>query len=118
MLGAAWIHHPLPLFERRRGRIIGRDERVDGRPPLRDGREAGAPQGGATQDAEPALDQVQPTGVRRREVQVHARMAGEPVVVLRFVGAQVVKLGETRPSLTISGRHGRRATPARSSSVT
>lgn len=48
--------------------VAGRDASVDGFPDFLQGTEAGAPQGPPAQDAEPALDLVEPVGVRGREV--------------------------------------------------
>ena len=45
----------------------------------------------ALQDREPDFDLVEPGGPRRREVEVHVRMALEPAVVLGLVGVEVVE---------------------------
>ena len=42
-------------------------------------------EGLAAEDAEPDFDLVEPACVRRCEVEVHVRMAGEPEVVFRLV---------------------------------
>src|SRR5208337_1697623 len=47
-------------------------------------------QSAPTQDAEPAFNLIEPTGVGRREVEMDGAMARQPTVVLRFVGIEIV----------------------------
>jgi hypothetical protein len=58
-------------LERRRPLVVGCDESVNGLPDLLRGSEADPAQGPAAQDAEPALDLIEPTGVRRGKVKMH-----------------------------------------------
>ena len=50
-----------------------------------------SPQDRAGQDAEPALDLVEPGGVGGSVVEVHAGMAGQPPIMLGPVRVQVIK---------------------------
>ena len=52
--------------------------------------EAAAPDGLAGNQGEPAFDQVEPRGAGRGEVQMEARMGGEPVLDRRMLVGPVV----------------------------
>src|SRR5512139_3189345 len=71
--------------------VISLDESIDMLPQLRDRSERGAMQRLSFQDREPDFDLVEPGRSRRREVEVHVRMALEPAVVSGLVGVEVVE---------------------------
>ena len=67
------------------------EEASDGLLQARDALEAAAPDGLAGNQAEPALDQVGPRGTGRGEVQLEARVGGEPLFNRgMLVGAVVI----------------------------
>src|SRR5207245_4313752 len=49
-------------------------------------RETRALQRGATQNTKPALDLIEPAGVRRREMEMDTRVSSQPPIVLRLHG--------------------------------
>ena len=71
--------------------VIAGNEIIDRLAQLFGRGEAGPAECAAHQDAEPALDLVEPTGVSGGEVKVHVRMAHQPAVVLGFVSTEVVQ---------------------------
>ena len=79
-------------LEGRGGFVVCGYEAVD-RPShlLRRG-EACPSQSATTQDAEPAFNLIEPTGVGRREVLMDRAMLRQPTVMLRFVGIEIVHL--------------------------
>ena len=85
------MNDALSPLERRGVLVVGRDEAIDGGAQLRHRGKTRALQGAAAQNAEPALDLIQPAGVRRRVVKMHARVAGQPAIVFRLVRAEVVQ---------------------------
>ena len=90
MISVIWFRVDVPNlalrpFERYGLWVVRGDESIDRFPNFLRGSEAGATQHPPGQDAEPALDLVEPTGMRGREVKVHVRVPRPPAVVLRFV---------------------------------
>ena len=81
---------PGPL-EGASGLVVGAPEGIDVSPEVRHGGEAGALEGFAGQDREPALDLVEPGGVRRREVKADVAVSGEPEVALGLMGTEIVE---------------------------
>ncbi len=71
--------------------VVALDEPVDGFAELLGRGEAGAPQGGADQNAEPAFDHIEPAGVGWSEVKVDLGMAQQPGIVLGLECAEVVE---------------------------
>jgi hypothetical protein len=71
--------------------VVALDESIDVFPELSDAGEACALRGLAAEDREPALDLVEPGGMRRREMEVNVLMSGEPAVALGLVGFEVVE---------------------------
>src|SRR5881409_1614167 len=70
--------------------VVGCDEIFDGGDQLRNIREAAATNALVGQFAEPTLDQIQPRGRCRREMQVKATMFGQPALHLRMLVGPVV----------------------------
>src|SRR5271157_5391601 len=77
-------------LEGRGGLVVRGYEPVDRLPHLLGRGETYPSQGATTQDAEPAFDLIEPTGVGRREVEVDRAMVRQPTVMLRFVGIEIV----------------------------
>src|SRR5260370_8322046 len=83
-------HNTLGPFERRRALVIAGHKAINGLPQLRYGGEAGTLQGLAAQDAEPALDLIEPGSVRGRVVKTDVGVTSPPAVVLGLMATQVV----------------------------
>src|SRR5258708_39952496 len=83
-------HNPLGPFERRGALVIAGHKAINGLPELRHRGEAGTLQGLAAQDAEPALDLIEPGSVRRRVVKMDIGVTSPPAVVLGLMATQVV----------------------------
>src|SRR5260370_20969250 len=75
-------HNPLGPFERRGALVIAGHKAINGLPQLRYGGEAGTLQGLAAQDAEPALDLIEPGSVLGRVVKTDVGVTSPPAVVL------------------------------------
>ena len=71
--------------------VVGLDEGIDVLPELFDRGEGGTVQRLSLQDREPDFDLVEPGGPRRREVEMHVRVALEPAIVLGLVGVEIVE---------------------------
>src|SRR5262245_58735323 len=82
---------PLAPFKGCGGSIVRVDEAIDRLAELPHRREAGGFEGPPTQDAEPAFDLVEPTGMSRREMKMHPGMTSEPAVDFRFMRVEVVE---------------------------
>ena len=77
-------------LEGRSGFVVRGYESVDRLSHLLGRGETYPSQSAATQDAEPAFNLIEPTGVGRREVEMDRAMARQPTVMLRFVGIEIV----------------------------
>src|SRR5271166_4566031 len=76
--------------EGRGGLVVGSYESVDCLSNLLGRGETYPSQSATTQDAEPAFNLIEPTGVGRREVEMDRAMARQPTVMLGFVGIEIV----------------------------
>ena len=79
-----------PPFEGGGSLVIGLDKIINRLPQLSGGSEAGSFEGAATQDAEPDLNLVEPTGVSGGVVKMDVFVAAQPGVAFRLVGVEVV----------------------------
>ena len=79
------MHDRFGPFKRMSFGIMGLNEAINRLAQLLDRSEAGAPQGLAAQDAEPALHLVEPTGSGWSVVKMHVRMTRQPTVPFWFV---------------------------------
>lgn len=84
-------------FEGRGGLVVGIDEAIDGLTHLLRRGETGAAQSPALEDAEPALDLMEPGTVGGRVVEVDQGMALEPAVALGLMRVEVVEHNRDLP---------------------
>src|SRR5271167_1877699 len=77
-------------LEGRSGFVVCSYESVDRLSHLPGRGETCPSQSATTQDAEPAFNLIEPTGVGRREVEMDRAMARQPTVMLRFVSIEIV----------------------------
>jgi len=82
---------PFRPFERYRLIVIDGDKVINGIPHLLRGSETNAAQGAPTENAEPTLDLIEPTGMRGRKVQAEVGMTCQPAIMLGLVGVEVVQ---------------------------
>jgi hypothetical protein len=71
--------------------VVGLDEPINAGAKLLDGSEAGALEGGATEDAEPNFYLIEPARVGGGEMEMDAGVAAEPKVMLGLVSTEVVE---------------------------
>lgn len=79
--------------------VVGGNERLNGLYELPGAFKACSAQGFTPENAEPDFYLIEPTCRRRREVEMHVRMPGEPIVIF-LVGAVIV---EDDMDLSLSG---------------
>jgi hypothetical protein len=79
-------------FEGPCGLVVGFDEGCDMGLEFAERVERRSPKRLACQDREPDLDLIQPGCPRRRQMEMHVRMAFQPAIVLRLVGIQIVEM--------------------------
>ena len=73
------------------GLVVGLDECIDVAGELVNAGEAGAAEGLAGQDREPALDLIEPRGMRRGEMKMDVLVPLPPGIALRLVGIEIVE---------------------------
>src|SRR5215831_10363025 len=78
--------------------IMSLDKAIDGLTQLPHRSKAGPPQRTATENAEPALHLIEPTGSGGGVVEMDVGMTGEPVISFGFVGVQIVQDHMNLPS--------------------
>ena len=70
--------------------IMSLDKAIDGLTQLPYRGETGSSQGTASENAEPALDLVEPTGSGWRVVEMDVGVTGQPVISFGFMRVQIV----------------------------